>query len=146
MEEEAAEEELEEWAASSREEDAEEEEEMVRDMVLVFFCTLWTLHSHKAAHVILKLITKGYGGLVITYVLCVWAGAGLTYCAMFQAFQEAVTEVILFSTKYKDRSRVSDMLGSSLPRLLPQCCRNCVLNNKQGFESTCGQQKTLFRH
>lgn len=44
---------------SSREEDAaEEEEEMVRDTVLVFFCTLWT-------------------------------------CAMFQAFQEAVTAAVL---------------------------------------------------
>lgn len=35
------EEEPEEQEESSR---AEEEEEMVRDMVLVFFCTLWTLH------------------------------------------------------------------------------------------------------
>lgn len=28
----------------TRVEDAKEEEEMVRDMVLLVFCTLWTLH------------------------------------------------------------------------------------------------------
>lgn len=39
---------LEEQEESSREEDAEEEEEMVRDMVLVFFCTLWTCAMFQA--------------------------------------------------------------------------------------------------
>ena len=42
--------------------------------------------------------------------------AGLTYCAMFHAFQEAVTEVLI--TLYKDGSRESDNV-----------------DNKQGFVS-----------
>lgn len=41
------EQEVEEQEESSRED--EEEEEMVRDMVLVFFCTLWMLRSHISA-------------------------------------------------------------------------------------------------
>ncbi len=43
-------EELDEQEESSREEEEDEEEEMVRDTVLVFFCTLWTLHNHTSAH------------------------------------------------------------------------------------------------
>ena len=39
-------EELVEQERSSREEE-EEDDEMVRDIVLVFFCTLWTLWGHR---------------------------------------------------------------------------------------------------
>lgn len=85
---------MEEQEESSRMEE-EEEEEMVRDMVLVFFCTFWTLNSH---------IVSAVNQNVSVLFSCVCAG--LTYCAMFQAFQEAVTEVVI--TLYKDRSRVSD--------------------------------------
>lgn len=51
------EEQVAERAETSREDEDEDEDEMVNDMVLVFFCTLWT-------------------------------------CAMFQAYQEAVTQVV----------------------------------------------------
>lgn len=53
---------------SSREADAAEEEEMVRDTVLVFFCTLWT-------------------------------------CAMFQAFQEAVTAAVLLCLAFSQQAK-----------------------------------------
>lgn len=39
--------------------------------------------------------------------------AGLTYCAMFQAFQEAVTEVVLLSAKTEAEELSSQCCGNS---------------------------------
>lgn len=81
---------LEEQEESSREEDAEEEEEeMVRDMVLVFFCTLWTLHIRTSAVIM----------FLFFIILCVCVCVHLTYFAMCQALQEAVTDVIKLPTE-----------------------------------------------
>ncbi len=40
-----------------------------------------------------------YIQFIIYVCVCVCVCAGLTYCAMFQAFQEAVTEVVLLPAK-----------------------------------------------
>ena len=80
---------------SSREEDAEEEEEeMVRDMVLVFFCTLWTLQGHISAVIMFLFFIV----FCVSVCVCVCV-VHLTYFAMVQVLQEAVTDVIKLPTK-----------------------------------------------
>lgn len=75
-------EELAEQEESSR---LDEVEEMVRDMVLVFFCTLWTLRTTHQNRDMLSHLSRR---LFKASSACVCQ----TYCAMFQALQKAATE------------------------------------------------------